>query len=342
MDLAEVMELREPGDDTLTQVVCRISRERGFEAVVERKLRLAASAMDCYERAPQLQEISGPILKDPYRLIEHLKGIRGAIPKRRGEGTYGLCHLVKALKEGGKIPGENHAEFAFIASATEFFDANPSLQQTPDEVLKNPIKLVAYLKETKGSLNTSSGQPNSLSYTILALIAGKKIPRKRKKDLMLLAGAAEYYDVNSLLQDIPSDVLNDRVALLEYLAENREAMTSPEGKEHNSLIYLIRALYVNGKIEQGQYVQIGYHATAADYAMQRREMIEAEITRAYDELTLKPSDLKEREFAIRKVINRDKFTHLRNAGKQVCRTYFNNIIKYAMLFYGNKAIGRTP
>jgi hypothetical protein len=357
MDLEGVVGARQRGQ-TLAHVAYEMSRDGLLPKGDQREVRVAAAALDCFERNESLRMVPPAVLRDPSALLNHLRAIRPTIPKQRGSGHYSLSHLVHALHVGGRIPVKGYRQLAMMASAAELFDSNTALNTIPDDVLEDPQTLMRYLRRVRidiGSPRTGDDSPG-LSYCIYALIVGGKIPSRKKKGLMMTAGAVEYYDANPLLKSIPPDVLGSKEKLMQYLVMNRGEMTTPGGrsgdlettagtstdeiKQHNSLVYLVRALYGVGEITSKQNVTYGFEATAAEYALRRREIIEDEIVIAYrgTQKSLQGTELMS---ALQKKIDRHKFKHLKDPSKSICLTYFKNVIKYAMLFYGNKAIGKA-
>ncbi len=313
----------------------------GKKILKEKHMKIAfdVGAAEYYEKNPLLQQIPDKILDDSFKLIEYLKNNRDKMTSPEKKKYNSLGYLVLALVMGKKILKEKHMKIAFDVGAAEHYEKNPLLQQIPDKILDDSFKLIEYLRANRAKMTFSEKRGyNSLGYLAHALIMGGRIAEKQKKELLFNVGAAEHYEKNHLLQQIPNEILSDSFRLVEYLRANRGEMISPKKKKYNSLGYLVHALVMGGRIPKEKRMKIVFSVSAADYALRNKDMISAEILKSYQELSEKQKNSYWFMSHLKRGIDRSKFTHLKNPNKIISDVYFNMMMRYAMFLYGNKLI----
>ena len=339
MNIETLIAHKKDDDKTLYDVVKRLLNEGVIEEKERMGLNFQSSAYDFYKANPLLQEIPSYLLNDSLSLISYLLENREKIRIHKGKESLSLGYMVTSLCMGGKIDEKKLKGLRVDASAADYYHNNVLLQEIPPVMLKDSFLVLEYLRTYRSEMTSPEGKDhNSMQYLINALAMGGKITRQEQKGMMLDMGAAEYYEKNTLLHSISQEILSDSFRLVTYLKENRDKMTKPSGQDHNSLGYLARALVMGGKIPKSKQTSLTMAFGAAEYALEKRSMIEEELIRVYCELPNTIGHPQIMKGIIRDKLDREKFTWLLDDKKIVSENYFCKIFDYAMAFYGDELI----
>ncbi|UCG35728.1 MAG: hypothetical protein JSW17_02735 [Candidatus Omnitrophota bacterium] len=210
------------------------------EGVGQKRWELAAAAYDFYLNSKLLQSHKPKDLKDTLKwLTEH----------RDELGGNSLNYLIQAIAIAGKLPeGENEITWERSAMAYDFYLNSELLRSYRPQNLPDTLK---WLNEHRTELGG-----NSLAYLVLALIVAERLPEGENETAWGYSAAAYDFYLNSeLLQSHKPKNLKDT---LKWLTEHRDELGG------NSLIYLIRAFVIAGRLPEKESA-MEWEVSAAAY-----------------------------------------------------------------------------
>jgi 4-alpha-glucanotransferase len=221
-------------------------------AGVRQSWQFEAGALDYAEGAPAIQ--NAPIFEDPGDLFAWLTDIRrgGALPPRADGEPLSYAYLTKVLDMAGKLSEKVRQVLFFRAGAMDYAEGSPVIQGAPR--FESVTDALLWVKERRqaGDLSSRSGAgPLSYSYLVLVLEAAGKLPAGVHQAWQREAGALEYVEGSSVIQEAPQ--FFNVADALEWLRARRQAGALPpqRGSEPLSYGYMIHVLDVAGKLPPG-------------------------------------------------------------------------------------------
>ena len=136
---------------------------------------LDAGAADYFEK----NLVHAPVFESPLLAVRFLQNFR----KEKNDGNS-LSYLARALWTGARIPENRGEEYKRTASAADYYELN--LNDAP--VFKTALGAIRYLQDFR----VMADESGSLSYLMLALWTGAKIPESRLMMWTFEAGEADY------------------------------------------------------------------------------------------------------------------------------------------------------
>lgn len=295
-----------------------------------------AGGLDLFLSSKILQNIPQTILRSEIDLVNWLDVNRELIKEEIGSESISLNTLMQSLQAAQKVCYDQ--KYNRIASGLDLYKKSITLQNIPEIILRDPIKVVAWANENCEQIKTEAKSRSlGLVSIIEALQANKKITKEQIYHR--LAGAIEIYKRSKTLENIPNEMLNDPIPIIIWLRENRSLIKNESKSRHIAFTTLITALYAAQRIPADRF-RFKFEAGAADYAEEFKEKILAEMRNAVIEFRRKNINLA--VFNIwdkkwHKNIERSIFLNKTN-GNQLGNQYIAMIIKWAIRFYGNEIL----